>query len=39
MQKGAVQVTIPNHMTIAPKTLQSILRQAGITVEDFIEQL
>jgi predicted RNA binding protein YcfA (HicA-like mRNA interferase family) len=32
-------VTVPNHRSIVPKTLQSILRQAGITVEDLIANL
>ena len=39
MAKGACRVTIPNHREIAPKTLQSILRQAGISVEEFLAKL
>jgi hypothetical protein len=32
-------VTVPNHRALLPKTLQSILRQAVITVEEFAENL
>jgi predicted RNA binding protein YcfA (HicA-like mRNA interferase family) len=39
MQKASARVTLPNHPSIAPKTLQSILRQAQISIEEFIEQL
>ena len=39
MSKGAVHVTVPNHRDLLPKTLQSILRQAGITVEEFVNSL
>jgi predicted RNA binding protein YcfA (HicA-like mRNA interferase family) len=35
MSLGARRVTIPNHKAIAPKTLQSILRQASVSVEAF----
>jgi predicted RNA binding protein YcfA (HicA-like mRNA interferase family) len=35
LSKGNVHVTVPNHRTLLPKTLQTILRQAGITVEDL----
>ena len=35
MTKGEVRVTIPNHNPILVKTLQSILRQAGVSREDF----
>ena len=30
------RVTIPNHKEIAKGTLRSIIREVGITVEDFI---
>lgn len=35
------RVTIPMHSgeTLAPKTLKSILEQAGLSVEDFIKLL
>jgi predicted RNA binding protein YcfA (HicA-like mRNA interferase family) len=39
MANGARRVTIPNHKSIAPGTLQSMLRQAGVTVEEFIDVL
>jgi predicted RNA binding protein YcfA (HicA-like mRNA interferase family) len=39
MSKGNVHVTVPNHRQLVPKTLQSILRQAEITLEEFVEQL
>lgn len=39
MEKGALAVTVPAHGSIAPGTLQSILRQAGIDVETFCEAL
>jgi predicted RNA binding protein YcfA (HicA-like mRNA interferase family) len=39
MSKGNVHVTVPNHRQLVPKTLQSILRHAEITLEEFIEQL
>ena len=37
MSKGAVHVTVPNHREILPKTLQSVLRQAGVSVEEFVD--
>ncbi|MBI4663904.1 MAG: type II toxin-antitoxin system HicA family toxin [Verrucomicrobia bacterium] len=39
MTKGSVRITVPNHKTIRPKTLQSMLRQAGVSVEEFLEAL
>ncbi len=39
MQRGSTRITIPNHKAIAPKTLQSIPRQAGVTIEDLREAL
>ena len=39
LSKGGLHVTVPNHRTLLPKTLQSILRQASITVERFVEEL
>ena len=39
MSKGAVRITVPNHKTILPKTLQSMLRQAGVSLEEFVEAL
>jgi len=39
LSKGGLHVTVPNHRTLLPKTLQSVLRQANITVEKFVENL
>ena len=39
LSKANVHVTVPNHRALLPKTLQSILRQAGITVADFANNL
>jgi len=39
MEREATRITIPNHKAIAPKTLQSILRQAGVTIETLREAL
>ena len=39
LTNGAVRVTIPNHNPILPKTLQNILRQAGVSREDFHDAL
>ena len=34
--RGSPRVTMPAHRAIAPKTLQSILRQAQISVDELI---
>lgn len=39
LAKGSVRVTVPRHKTILPKTLQSALRQAGVSLEDFLNNL
>lgn len=39
MAKGGIHVTVPNHKTVLPKTLQTALRQAGVSVEDFLNSL
>jgi len=39
LAKGILSVTGPAHDSIAPGTLQNILRQAGIDVETFCEAL
>jgi predicted RNA binding protein YcfA (HicA-like mRNA interferase family) len=39
MARGQTRLTVPNHETIAPKTLQAILRQAGISLNEFLNQL
>jgi hypothetical protein len=33
-----VRVAVPDHKTIAPGTLESILKQAGLAVEDLAEK-
>lgn len=33
------QVTVPNHREIAKGTLRSIIRQVGLTVDEFIDLL
>ncbi len=39
LSKGGLRVTVPNHKCIVPKTLQSILKQAALSLEDFVDQL
>ncbi len=34
-----LRVTIPNHRTIKKGTLRSIIRQAGLTVDEFVALL
>jgi predicted RNA binding protein YcfA (HicA-like mRNA interferase family) len=35
MGKAGIHITIPNHKEIAPKTLQTMLRQASVTLDEF----
>ncbi len=35
LMRGPLRVTVPAHRVLAPKTLQSILRQAQIRVQDL----
>lgn len=37
--KGSLRPCIPMHQAIKPKTLQSILKQADITVEELLDNL
>jgi predicted RNA binding protein YcfA (HicA-like mRNA interferase family) len=37
--KGSLHPCVPMHRAIKPKTLQSILKQAEITVEELINHL
>jgi len=37
--RGSLHVCVPMHSDIKPKTLQSILKQAEITVEDLLDNL
>ncbi len=33
------QVTVPNHTTVAKGTLRAIIKQVGLTVDEFIDLL
>ena len=33
------RLTIPDHKTVAPGTLRAILKQAGLTLQEFLEML
>jgi predicted RNA binding protein YcfA (HicA-like mRNA interferase family) len=37
--KGALHPCVPMHREIRPKTLQSILKQAHITIEELMDNL
>jgi len=39
LSRGGLRITVPNHRTLVPKTLQSILRQAQISLEEFLDAL
>jgi predicted RNA binding protein YcfA (HicA-like mRNA interferase family) len=39
MVRGVRRVTVPMHRNLIAGTLQSILRQAGVSLEDFLEAL
>jgi predicted RNA binding protein YcfA (HicA-like mRNA interferase family) len=39
MTKAGFHVTVPNHREILPKTLQTLLRQAGVSLEEFVDAL
>jgi predicted RNA binding protein YcfA (HicA-like mRNA interferase family) len=39
MVRGNRHVTVPLHRTLVVGTLQSIIRQAGVTLEDFVKAL
>ena len=39
LQRGADMVTVPMHDPVKKSTLKSILKQADVTLEDFLEQL
>ncbi|MBN2302979.1 MAG: type II toxin-antitoxin system HicA family toxin [Anaerolineae bacterium] len=34
-----ISVSVPNHKTLIPGTLRAIIRQAELTVEEFLELL
>lgn len=37
--RGTVRVTVPLHTAVVPGTLKAILRQSGMTVDEFIAAL
>ncbi|MCC7306079.1 MAG: type II toxin-antitoxin system HicA family toxin [Acidobacteria bacterium] len=39
MKKGTLRTTVPYHKSVKTGTLRTILRQAGITLEEFLEML
>jgi predicted RNA binding protein YcfA (HicA-like mRNA interferase family) len=39
LSKNNLRVTVPNHPALAPKTLQSILRQAQLAIEQLKDAL
>jgi predicted RNA binding protein YcfA (HicA-like mRNA interferase family) len=39
MKKGPLRTTVPYHKSVKTGTLRSILRQAGITPEEFLDLL
>lgn len=39
LSRGPLHITVPNHHQLVPKTLQSILRHADITLAEFSEPL
>lgn len=39
LARGSLKVTVPNHKFLVPKTLKNVLRQAGISVEEFLNEL
>jgi len=38
-QEPSTQLTVPNHKTIAKETLRVIIRDAGLTVDEFVNLL
>jgi len=39
LQKGIIVLSVPLHRTLKKGTLRAIIRQAGLTVEEFLELL
>jgi predicted RNA binding protein YcfA (HicA-like mRNA interferase family) len=39
MARGNRRVTVPMHRDLVAGTLQSLLRQAGISIEEFVDAL
>jgi len=38
-QEPSTQLTVPNHKTVAKGTLRAIIRDAGLTVDEFVNLL
>jgi len=38
-RKGQFNPCVPMHASLKPKTLQSILKQAGISIEQLLEEI
>ena len=39
LEKDSIRITVPNHDAILPKTLQSMLKPARVSLEEFIDAL
>jgi predicted RNA binding protein YcfA (HicA-like mRNA interferase family) len=39
LQKGIIVLSVPLHRTLKKGTLRAIIRQAGLTVEEFLKLL
>ena len=39
VKEGTIKVTVPLHRSLKRKTLQMILKQAGLSVEEFLKLL
>ena len=39
IERAGLHVTVPNHSAIAPGTLASILKQAEVSLDDFLAAL
>ena len=39
LSRGSLRVTVPNHPSLLPKTLKSILKQANLTIDELIEAI
>jgi predicted RNA binding protein YcfA (HicA-like mRNA interferase family) len=39
LSKNGLRVTVPNHSSLLPATLKSILRQADITIEKLMDEV
>jgi predicted RNA binding protein YcfA (HicA-like mRNA interferase family) len=39
LKKGALRTTVPHHRSVKTGTLRSIVKQAGLTIEEFTDLL